>query len=92
MLLRVAGQAARSPLEIALPGLSPILVDQLFELIKNLRGEGISILLVEQNIKKALEVATRGCVMELGSVVLEGASDSLAKDSGLVHAYLGTQN
>ncbi len=73
-------------------GLSPILVDQLFELIKNLRGEGISILLVEQNIKKALEVATRGCVMELGSVVLEGASDSLAKDSGLVHAYLGTQN
>lgn len=73
-------------------GLSPILVDQLFELIKNLRGEGISILLVEQNIKKALEVATRGCVMELGSVVLEGTSDSLAKDTGLVHAYLGTQN
>ena len=73
-------------------GLSPILVDQLFELIKTLNKEGIAILLVEQNTKKALEVATRGYVMELGSVVLKGLSGALAKDSGLVHAYLGAQS
>ena len=70
-------------------GLSPILVDQLFELIKTLNKEGIAILLVEQNTKKALEVATRGYVMELGSVVLKGLSGALEKDEGLVHAYLG---
>ena len=73
-------------------GLSPILVDQLFELIKTLNKEGIAILLVEQNTKKALEVATRGYVMELGSVVLKGLSGALAEDSGLVHAYLGAQS
>lgn len=73
-------------------GLSPILVDQLFELIKTLNKEGIAILLVEQNTKKALEVATRGYVMELGSVVLKGLSGALAKDAGLVHAYLGAQS
>jgi len=70
-------------------GLSPILVDQLFELIKDLNNEGIAILLVEQNTKKALEVATRGYVMELGSVVLQGGAEALAKDEALVHAYLG---
>ena len=71
-------------------GLSPILVDQLFELIKALNKNGIAILLVEQNTKKALEVAARGYVMELGSVVLQGSSEELANDESLVHAYLGT--
>ena len=47
---------------------------------------------MEQNTKKALEVATRGYVMELGSVVLKGLSGALAEDSGLVHAYLGAQS
>ena len=71
-------------------GLSPILVDQLFELIRALNKNGIAILLVEQNTKKALEVAARGYVMELGSVVLQGSSEELANDESLVHAYLGT--
>ena len=71
-------------------GLSPILVERLFELIKELNRDGIAILLVEQNTKKALEVSSRGYVMELGATVLEGEAKTLAKDSGLVHAYLGT--
>tara|TARA_B100000029_G_scaffold60971_1_gene54857 strand:+ start:766 stop:1479 length:714 start_codon:yes stop_codon:yes gene_type:complete len=71
-------------------GLSPILVESLFDLIKSLNSDGIAILLVEQNTKKALEVAKRGYVMELGATVLEGDANALAKDSGLVHAYLGT--
>ena len=71
-------------------GLSPILVESLFELIRGLNNDGIAILLVEQNTKKALEVAKRGYVMELGATVLEGDANALAKDSGLVHAYLGT--
>ena len=71
-------------------GLSPILVESLFELIRGLNNDGIAILLVEQNTKKALEVAKRGYVMELGATVLEGDAKALAKDSGLVHAYLGT--
>ncbi|MEE2746371.1 MAG: ABC transporter ATP-binding protein [Pseudomonadota bacterium] len=70
-------------------GLSPILVEQLFELIRELNNDGIAILLVEQNTKKALEVSSRGYVMELGKTVLEGSAKALAKDSGLVHAYLG---
>lgn len=70
-------------------GLSPILVDQLFDLIRGLNRDGLAILLVEQNTKLALEVAGRGYVMELGSVVLEGDADTLSTDSALVDAYLG---
>jgi branched-chain amino acid transport system ATP-binding protein len=70
-------------------GLSPLLVDRLFDLIASLNREGLAILLVEQNTQRALEVARRGTVMELGRVVLEGDAGTLATDEGLAAAYLG---
>jgi branched-chain amino acid transport system ATP-binding protein len=70
-------------------GLSPLLVERLFELIANLRKDGLAILLVEQNTHMALEVASRGLVMELGRVALEGAADVLRDDERLAAAYLG---
>jgi branched-chain amino acid transport system ATP-binding protein len=73
-------------------GLSPILVERLFELIVSLRGEGLAILLVEQNTQMALEVASRGLVMELGNVVLQGSADVLRNDERLADAYLGHTN
>ncbi len=73
-------------------GLSPLLVEKLFELIVSLRGEGLAILLVEQNTQMALEVASRGVVMELGNVVLQGAANVLRNDERLADAYLGHTN
>ena len=70
-------------------GLSPILVRQLFELIKELNSEGISILIVEQNTKLALKTAQRGYVLELGSLRQQGLASELARDKGLANAYLG---
>jgi branched-chain amino acid transport system ATP-binding protein len=71
-------------------GLSPLLVDRLFDLIRALNAEGLTILLVEQNTRMALEAATRGYVMELGRVVREGPAATLADDDALAEAYLGT--
>ena len=73
-------------------GLSPILVNQLFELIKELHSQGISILIVEQNTKLALKTAQRGYILELGSVRQEGKVDQLAADKILAEAYLGESN
>jgi len=70
-------------------GLSPLLVERLFGLITELRAEGIAILLVEQNTHMALEVASRGLVMELGRVVLEGPAEELRQSDRLAAAYLG---
>jgi branched-chain amino acid transport system ATP-binding protein len=70
-------------------GLSPILVKQLFELIKELNEGGISILLVEQNTHMALQYADRGYVLELGDVVAAGTPSALIADEKLTKAYLG---
>ena len=70
-------------------GLSPILVSQLFKLIKDLNLEGLTMILVEQNTNMALATAMRGYVLELGAVVLSGPSSELASDSRLEEAYLG---
>lgn len=70
-------------------GLSPILVSQLFELIKDLNRGGLTMVLVEQNTNMALATASRGYVLELGAVVLSGSSTDLANDSRLEEAYLG---
>ena len=70
-------------------GLSPILVRQLFDLIKELNNEGISILIVEQNTKLALKTAKRGYVLELGAVRQQGLASELAGDKDLANAYLG---
>jgi branched-chain amino acid transport system ATP-binding protein len=70
-------------------GLSPLLVERLFELMRSLRTEGLAILLVEQNTQMALEIASRGLVMELGKVVLEGPAASLRDNDRLAAAYFG---
>ena len=70
-------------------GLSPILVKQLFELIKLINSEGLSILLVEQNTHMALQYADRGYVLELGNIVASGKPDELLADEKLAEAYLG---
>jgi len=70
-------------------GLSPLLVGRLFELIGTLNRDGLAILLVEQNTRTALRAATRGYVMELGRVVLEGPAARLADNDALAAAYLG---
>jgi branched-chain amino acid transport system ATP-binding protein len=69
-------------------GLSPLLVDQLFQLIRDINSDGLTILLVEQNTHMALQVADRGYVLELGRVTMQGTAAEL-RDSELEGAYLG---
>lgn len=70
-------------------GLSPLLVDEMFTLIKNLNESGLSIFLVEQNVMQSLEIAARAYVIENGCVVLSGDADSLINDPELKKTYLG---
>ncbi len=70
-------------------GLSPLLVEQLFDLIGELNGQGLAILLVEQNTHMALATAHRGYVLELGDTALAGTAAELAADARLAAAYLG---
>ena len=70
-------------------GLMPTLVEQTFETIRDLHRQGATILLVEQNARMALSVATRGYVLETGSITLHGSAEELAADSKVKKAYLG---
>jgi branched-chain amino acid transport system ATP-binding protein len=70
-------------------GLAPVLVDQLMESITELHRSGVTILLVEQNLKKALGVAQRGIIIETGRLRLEGTSAELADNPDIRAAYLG---
>lgn len=70
-------------------GLAPIVVDQMFEVIRSLHSLGMTILLVEQNLLAALEVATRGYVIETGKVTLQGTAAELSANSNIRAAYLG---
>jgi branched-chain amino acid transport system ATP-binding protein len=70
-------------------GLSPILVEEIFNIIQEINSGGTSILLVEQNAQMALSVAHRGYVLETGRVVLEGPSNDLLNDPQVARAYLG---
>ena len=71
-------------------GLAPMLVESIFNLIIDIKEEwGTTFLLVEQNAHKALEIADRGYVLELGKIVQEGSSKELLNDSRLIEAYLG---
>ncbi len=70
-------------------GLSPILVDQVMRTVAELHATGITVLLVEQNLTKALEIAQRGTVIETGRVRLEGSSADLAANPEIRAAYLG---
>ena len=70
-------------------GLAPTVVDDLIDLLPTLADDGTAILLVEQDVEAALAVASRGYVLELGSIVREGAAAALLEDSSLTDAYLG---
>lgn len=70
-------------------GLAPILVDQIFDIIKELHKEGTTILLVEQNANKALQIADRAYVLETGSITLSGTGTELAASDEVRKAYLG---
>ena len=70
-------------------GLAPILIDQIFEIIKQLHKDGTTILLVEQNASKALEIADRAYVLETGKVILSGTGQELASSDEVKKAYLG---
>jgi branched-chain amino acid transport system ATP-binding protein len=70
-------------------GLAPVVVSQVFDTIRRLHAEGLTILLVEQNLKKALEMADRGYVVETGSISTEGMAADLLADPTIRSAYLG---
>ena len=70
-------------------GLSPILVNEIFDIIKEVSAGGTTVLLVEQNAKKALSIADRGYVLETGKIVLEGKAQELLHDESVRTAYLG---
>lgn len=70
-------------------GLAPILISQVFEIIQEIRENDVTILLVEQNVQQALQLADRGYVLESGHVTMEGTGEHLLHDDGLRKAYLG---
>jgi branched-chain amino acid transport system ATP-binding protein len=70
-------------------GLAPVMVDAMFDAVAALNKRGMSILLVEQNVSESLALATRGYVLETGSIVLEGESAALLGDDRVQQAYLG---
>lgn len=70
-------------------GLSPILVEQIFDIIQDINEQGTSILLVEQNAQMALAIADRAYVLETGKITLQGRGDDLLQDQNVIKAYLG---
>jgi len=70
-------------------GLAPVLVEMIFDIIREINQQGITILLVEQNARMALSVAHRGYVLETGRIVLSGPGPQLAGDPMVKAAYLG---
>lgn len=72
-------------------GLAPILVAEIFSIIRDINAEGTTLLLVEQNARKALSVADRAYVLETGKIIREGSGTSLLTDPSVQEAYLGTR-
>lgn len=70
-------------------GLSPLLVEQIFDIIQDINEQGTSILLVEQNAQMALAIADRAYVLETGKIMMQGNGDDLLKDSNVIDSYLG---
>lgn len=73
-------------------GLAPLIVNDIMSIIQNINREGISVLLVEQNARKALSIAHQACVLEQGRIVKSGTGAELAADESIVAAYLGKSN
>jgi branched-chain amino acid transport system ATP-binding protein len=72
-------------------GLAPILVEQIFDIVKEINEQGTTILLVEQNAMMALSVASRGYVLEVGQIVLQGSGEELMNNKQVQDTYLGVQ-
>ena len=70
-------------------GLAPLIVAQIFEIVKKLNSEGMTILLVEQNARMALQISTRAYVVETGKITLSGSGKELLNDSRVIDSYLG---
>lgn len=70
-------------------GLAPIVVSDIFKVIKQINAEGTTVLIVEQNVKQALKIADYGYVLEAGQIVLDGTAESLLNDERVKEAYLG---
>ncbi|APD08344.1 MULTISPECIES: ABC transporter ATP-binding protein [Thermus] len=70
-------------------GLAPLMVREIYRILAGLKGEGVTLLVVEQNAKVALELADRGLVLEAGEVALEGSAQELRQNPKVVEAYLG---
>jgi len=70
-------------------GLAPVLVTKIFETVRAINAEGVTVLLVEQNVRQALTLAHRACVLESGKLVLQGRARELLGDERLRRAYLG---
>ena len=73
-------------------GLAPIAVKEVFDLISQLRDQGLTILVVEQNVRQVLEISDYAYVLESGRIVMEGKGGELLNNSGLVESYLGVAN
>jgi branched-chain amino acid transport system ATP-binding protein len=71
-------------------GLAPVIVDKIYEIIREINAQGVTILLVEQNANYALDVSARGYVLETGTVALSDKSSALRTDERVMAAYLGT--
>lgn len=72
-------------------GLAPLMIEKIFEVVNTIAAEGVTILLIEQNAKLALETSRRGYVMESGEIILHGPSDQLLDDPKVRAAYLGEE-
>jgi len=70
-------------------GLAPIIIQQIFEIIEQLREDGVTVFLVEQNANQALKLADRGYVLENGHIVMQGSGEDLLTDPKVRDAYLG---
>ena len=73
-------------------GLAPLIVADIFKIIREIKENGTTVLLVEQNAKQALKVADYGYVMETGKIIINGEAKSLLEDSRIVEAYLGKRS
>jgi branched-chain amino acid transport system ATP-binding protein len=73
-------------------GLAPLMVREIFRVLTELRRGGLSILLVEQNVRAALQVSDYGYVLEMGEVAIEGPSVELVQDPRILGTYLGQRN
>ena len=67
----------------------PLIVNDIMRIIQEINQEGVSVLLVEQNAKKALKIAHRACVMEQGRILKFGSGEELLQDPDVINAYLG---